>query len=132
MIVADASVVLSALLLDGRAGDVARNALLSDDVHAPHLVDVEVTSAIRRRVLAGDLGPDGARASLRDLADLAITRHAHEPLLERVLDLRDSMSAHDASYVALAETLGGAVVTADARLSRAPGARCPVRLLSAS
>ena len=132
MIVADASVVVTALLIAGPTGDVARRALLSDEVHAPHLLDVEATSAVRRRVLAGDLSAADALVSVRDLTDLAITRHAHEPLLERVLALRDAMSAYAASYVALAEVLGGTVLTADARLSRAPGARCPIQLLPTS
>jgi predicted nucleic acid-binding protein len=131
VIVADASVVVAALLVAGPTGDAARGALLADEVHAPHLVDVEVTSAIRRWVLAGRLSVADARASVRDLADLAITRHAHEALLERVLELRDSMSAYDASYVALAEVLSGTVLTADPRLSRASGALCPIQQLTA-
>ena len=62
----------------------------------------------------------------------AITRHAREALLERVLELRDSMSAHDASYVALAEVLGGTVLTAAVCLSRASGARCSIQQVPAS
>ncbi|SDX74459.1 hypothetical protein SAMN05661080_01020 [Modestobacter sp. DSM 44400] len=39
------------------------------------------------------------------------------------------MPAYDASYVALAEVLGCAVLTADARLSRAPGLRCAITVV---
>ncbi len=126
MIVVDASVVIAGLLVSGPAGDTARDALRSQQAHAPHLLDVEATSAIRRWVLSGRLTVDEGRASLRDLRDLAIARHAHDPLLDRALDLRDSVSAYDAVYVALAELLGAPLLTADLRLARAPGVRCAV------
>ena len=132
MIVADASVVVTALLDSGPDGEVARHVLTADEVHAPHLLDVEVTSAIRRWLRSGRLLPVDARAYVRDLTDLAITRHGHETVLERVLELRDSMTAYDGTYVALGELLGATVVTADARLARAPGPRCTIRLLPPS
>ncbi len=128
MIVVDPSGVVSALLVDRPEGDTARQALRSDAAHAPHLLDVEVTSAVRRWVLAGRLTVE-ARSSIRDLADLAIPRHGHEPLLDRVLELRDAVSAYDGTYVALAELLGATVVTGDRRPSRAPGVRCPMTVI---
>ncbi len=130
MIVVDASVVVTGLLVAGPAGDAAREVLQSGPLHAPHLLDVEVASAIRRWVLAGRLPVEHAKMALLDLRDLAADRHAHEPLLDRVLDLRDAISAYDAVYVALAELLGARLVTADHRLARAPGIRCPVTLLA--
>jgi predicted nucleic acid-binding protein len=129
LIVADASVVVTALLADSEEGDAAREALRSEAAHAPHLLDVEVTSAVRGWVLAGRLTVEQARSSIRDLGDLAITRHGHESLLDRVLELRDAVSAYDGTYVALAELLGATVVTGDRRLSRAPGLRCPVSVI---
>jgi predicted nucleic acid-binding protein len=39
------------------------------------------------------------------------------------------LSAHDACYLALAELLGCGLLTADARLSRAPGIRCAVTVV---
>jgi len=131
VIVLDASVAVTGLLVSGPAGDAARDVLRTEPLHAPHLLDVEVTSAIRRWVLFGRLSVEDARMSLRDLRDLAADRHAHEPLLDRALDLRDAVSAYDAVYVALAELLGARLVTADQRLARAPGIRCPVTLLTA-
>jgi predicted nucleic acid-binding protein len=130
LIVVDASAVVAALLVAGPAGDAARDALRSQEAHAPHLLDVEATSAIRRWVLSGRLTVDEARSSIRDLRDLAVARHAHEPLLDRALDLRDAASAYDAVYVALAELLGASLLTADMRLARAPGVRCPVVTVS--
>jgi predicted nucleic acid-binding protein len=130
VIVLDASVVVTGLLVAGPAGDAAREVLRSGPLHAPHLLDVEATSAIRRWVLSGRMSVEDARMSLLDLRDLAADRHAHEPLLDRVLDLRDAVSAYDAVYVALAELLGAGLITADHRLARAPGLRCPVTLLT--
>jgi len=130
LIVLDASVAVTGLLVSGPAGDAARDVLRAEPLHAPHLLDVEVTSAIRRWVLSSRLSVEDARMSLRDLRDLAADRHAHEPLLDRALDLRDAVTAYDAVYVALAELLGARLVTADQRLARAPGIRCPVTLLT--
>ena len=129
MIVVDASVVVTGLLVAGPAGDPARDVLRSQQVHAPHLLDVEATSAVRRWILSGRLSADQARMSLLDLRELAVARHAHEPLLDRVIDLRDAVSACDAMYVALAELLGATLATSDGRLSRAPGVRCTVSLI---
>jgi predicted nucleic acid-binding protein len=126
VIVVDASVVVAALLVAGPAGDAARAVLESDELHAPHLLDVEATSAARRWLLSGQLTADAARLFLADLRALAVARHGHEPLLDRALELRDSLSAYDASYVALAELLDAPLVTVDRRLARAPGLRCPV------
>jgi predicted nucleic acid-binding protein len=60
-----------------------------------------------------------------DSDGLDLQRHAHEPLLDRVWELRHNLSAYDAVYVALAEVLDTRVLTCDGRLARAPGvARC--------
>ena len=53
-----------------------------------------------------------------------------DPLLDRALELRDSMTAHDACYVALAALLDATPMTADLRLARPPGMRCPVVTVS--
>jgi len=131
VIVLDASVAVTGLLVAGSAGDAARDVLRSGPVHAPHLLDVEVASAVRRWVVSGRLSEREARMSLADLRDLAVDRHAHEAFLDRALDLRDSVSPYDAMYVALAELLGAPLVTADQRLARASGIRCTVLLLPA-
>jgi len=60
---------------------------------------------------------------------LAITRHSTFPMLDRVWELRDNLTAYDAAYVALAEAFDCPLVTADARISRAPGLRCSVTVL---
>ena len=68
---------------------------------------------------------DGCRA-LRQWASLGVSRFSERGLLDRVWELRDNMSAYDATYVASAETLNCELVTPDARLARAPGPRCPM------
>jgi predicted nucleic acid-binding protein len=128
LIVVDASVVVTALLVHGREGDAAREVLLEEELHAPHLLDVEAASAVRRWVLRGQLAADTAGSTLDDLRDMAVSRHGHDLLLGRILELRDSVSAYDGCYVALAELLDAPLVTADVRLSRAPGLRCRVLL----
>jgi len=129
LIVVDASALLPALLDVGAAGALARERLLAHDLHVPELADVEVLSAVRRQVLAGALTPGRGAQALEDYAALHLERYPHLPLLPRAWQLRDAVSAYDAQYVALAELLGVALVTADARLSRAPGVRCEVDLL---
>ncbi|GAC1388011.1 MAG: PIN domain-containing protein [Marmoricola sp.] len=125
MIVVDASAGLSALLNDGPA----RRSLAAQQLHAPHLIDTEITSALRRRVATQRLAADIGWTLLATWRRLGVTRYPGYGLLDRVWELRDNFSASDASYVALAELLDCDVVTADVRLSRAPGIRCPVRVV---
>lgn len=125
MIVVDASAALSALLNAG----LARRALASEQLHAPHLIDSEVASGLRRRVAAQQLGADAGWAALDAMRRLGMTRYPVFALLDRVWELRDNLSAYDASYVALAELLDCNLLTADARLGRAPGIRCPITVV---
>lgn len=125
MIVVDASAALSALLNAGPA----RQALSSDQLHAPHLIDSEVANGLRRQVLADRLGTAGASRALDVWRRLGTVRHPALPLLDRVWQLRDNLSAYDATYVALAESLGCELLTADGRMARAPGLQCPVTVV---
>ncbi|MGL5824499.1 MAG: type II toxin-antitoxin system VapC family toxin [Nocardioides sp.] len=131
MIVPDASVVVAALLSTGGAGALARERLRQDpELHVPHLLDVEVTAALRRRVRLGLTDANTAAEVLGDLVGLAAMRWDHEPLLRRVWELRENVTAYDACYVALAEILDAPLVTSDIRLAHAPGLRCAVHVLS--
>jgi predicted nucleic acid-binding protein len=122
VIVLDASAVVE-LLLDTPAGQqvAARIADPAVSVHVPHLVDVEVTQVLRCYVRDGDLDATRAGLALDDLRALDLQRHAHEPLLDRVWELRHNLSAYDAVYVALTEVLDAVLLTCDGRLARAPG-----------
>ena len=130
MLVVDASVLATALADDGADGDTARGRLRGEDLAAPELIDLEVVSVLRRQLSAGRLDARRARLALDDLLELPIQRVPHRPLLRRCWELRDNLTVYDAAYVALAEALGAPLVTADARLSKAPGVRCAVEVLS--
>lgn len=125
MIVVDASTALSALLNAGPA----RESLANEQMHAPHLVDSEVASGLRRHVASGRISPIDGWTALDTWRHLGLTRYGTHGLLERIWALRDNLSAYDAGYVALAESLDCTLVTADARISRAPGIRCPITVV---
>jgi predicted nucleic acid-binding protein len=125
VIVVDASAAVSALLNAGPA----RRALAEEQVHVPHLIDPEVANALRRGVATSRIEPGDAWNALDRWRRLGVSRYAICHLLERVWELRENLSAYDASYVALAESLDCALLTADVRLSRAPGLRCPVTVV---
>ena len=125
MIVVDASAAVSALLNAGSA----RTLLGAEQLHVPHLIDTEITSVLRRHVARQELPPDDGWTAVDTWRRLGIIRHPVFALLDRVWELRENLSAYDATYVALAEALDCAFVTADARLSRAPDVRCPITVL---
>jgi len=131
MIVLDASALVE-LLLGTKAGRGIAERIADPelDLHVPHLADVEVAQALRRYVREGELDSSSGAAALENLQALDIERHPHEPLLERVWALRNNLTAHDAVYVALAEALDATLLTCDARLARAPGARGRVVFVS--
>lgn len=130
MIVLDASAAVDWLeWREPVASQVEQRLLAADGVHVPHLWLVEVAQVLRRHVLAGALAADRGLAALRAADELAAARHPHEPLAERVWQLRANLSAYDAVYVALAEALGATLVTSDARLAGAPGTTATVDVL---
>jgi predicted nucleic acid-binding protein len=131
LIVSDASVIAPALGDDGADGDRARARLAGEQIAVPALVDLEVTSVLRRAVLSGGMDDRRAAQALADLVALPLRRAWHTPLLPRVWELRANLTPYDAAYVALAEALKSPLITADARLARAAGPRCEIELLSA-
>jgi len=135
MLIVDASAIGDLLLRRPIGKVVARHLREAEfDLHAPHLMDVEVLSALRRVVATGETTPERADEAVADLLDLPIERYAHEPLVWRIWELRHNLSAYDAVYVALAEAIveGGApLLTADIRLARAVGAHTDLRVILA-
>lgn len=130
MLIVDASVLVPALVDDTSVGDRARARLHGEQIRAPALIDIEVVSAVRRLVARGQLDARRAALAVDDLAELSFERAPHLPLLPRVWVLRDNLTAYDAAYIALAEALDVELLTADARLARAPGIRCTVSVVS--
>jgi len=128
--VVDASACYLAVADDGLPGNDARLRLRGHDLQAPHLVDLEVLSVLRRETLRGALTRSRADEAVADLARMAISRYSHSLLAPRIWALKDNLTPYDAAYVALAEVLGLPLLTADRRLANAPGLRCRVELLA--
>ena len=130
MIVVDASAILEALLQ--RAAAAAVEERLFEEglpLHAPHLIDLEATQVLRRYAAAGQIGAVRCRRALDVLRDFPLRRYSHDVLLERVWELRHNLTAYDAAYVALAESLDATLVTRDRRLAIAPGHHARVDLI---
>lgn len=127
--VADASVIVAFLLGDG--SEQEREVMLGE-VHAPGLVDVEVTQTLRGLLRGGKIDLVAAELGRVDLADLRVRRHPDATLLRRAWEIRDVCTTYDGLYAALAEGLDATLLTRDARLARgliaAPRVTCSVRL----
>jgi predicted nucleic acid-binding protein len=121
VIVVDASALLEALLRRQAAEAVERRLFASGEtLHAPHLLDLEVAQVLLRRyALMREIDERRGRQALADLADFPLRRYPHDFLLPRIWDLRDNLTAYDAAYVALAETLHAPLLTRDQRLAAA-------------
>lgn len=131
MIVVDASALLEFLLQTPVGARVeARLFRDEDDIHAPHLVDVEVAQGLRRLVRGGEVSPVRAAEALVDLGDLDLHRHPHLDLLTRAWKLRENLTVYDAMYVVLAEALGATVITCDEAIGSAPGHRARVEVVN--
>jgi predicted nucleic acid-binding protein len=131
VIVVDASALLEFLLQTSIGIRVEARLLRdNDELHAPHLVDVEVVQGLRRLVRMGEVSSARADEAIADLADLDLHRHLHVDLLSRAWKLRDNVSAYDAMYVALAEAIDSPLVTCDGPLANAPGHRARVEVIA--
>ena len=129
VIVTDAGVLVAVFVDDGTWGEMARARVRNEDLAAPELIDLEVTSALRGLLRVGKVNEFRARLALADLRRLPLRRASHQGLVTRCWELRDNLTAYDASIVALAELLGATLVTTDVRLARAPQIMCSVELL---
>jgi predicted nucleic acid-binding protein len=130
LIVIDASALLEMLLRTDRADRLIERAFEeSEQMHAPQLLDIEITQVLRRLVRQKEITGARAQQVLDDLANLPIERHEHQALVPRIWQLRDSLSAYDGAYVALAEALAAPLLTCDAKLSGAHGHRARIELV---
>ena len=123
-LVLDASVAVASLVDAGDRGRWARAIVSDGHLVAPHLLPAEVSSTLRRLVLGGTIAAPTAGAALRDLTDLGIQLYPFEPFADRVWALRETVTAYDAWYVALAEASDALLATLDDRLIGAAGPRC--------
>jgi predicted nucleic acid-binding protein len=131
VIVVDTSAAIAALAAWPPVEDLVGRLQDDGDLHAPHLIDVEVIHALRRLIAARELTEDRAADVRSDFADLAIVRYAHHPLADRMWELRRNLTAYDAAFVALAEALGASLVTCDGRLARAGGHQAQIEVFRA-
>lgn len=129
-LVVDASALVWATLGTTPAAAEFRRRLASEVCHAPHLIDAEAGSVLRRRVGRGELLGEAGLALLA--ASASLIDHRHEmtgDLAAAAWALRDNVSFYDALYATLARALECPLVTADARLLRAPALPCAVELV---
>lgn len=129
MIVIDSSALLEFLLATPRGLRVAaRITGPGETLHAPHLIDLELLSTMRK------LERQGATAATARLFAMApsvpIVRYPHTPLWTRIWRLRGNLTAYDAAYVALGESLSAPLVTCDARIAATPGHSATIELIA--
>jgi predicted nucleic acid-binding protein len=128
--VIDASALLEVLLATEVGERVsARVYRDGETLHAPQLLDLEIVHVLRRGCLIGKLQPSRAAEALADLSDLRLVRYPHQPYIPRIWQLRHSLTAYDAAYVALAEALDAPLITRDGRLASSHGHRANIEVL---
>jgi predicted nucleic acid-binding protein len=129
MIVLDASAALAIFFGEPAAEELKERLIEArGTLCAPHLIDLEVAQVCRRFLLAGEIDSERCENALAALRDFGLQRFSHLPLLPRVMELRQNMTAYDAAYVALAERLEAVIVTTDRKYSRAPGHHAKVEV----
>lgn len=131
MIVLDTSAAIELLLALPLAGQVQQHLEAQNwQIAAPQLLSIEILQVLRRRVQAGYNSIEEAEQAISIFSDLGIRLFDHAPLLARIWRLRDTVTAYDAAFVALAEGLDVPLLTADARLAHAPGHGAVVQLVA--
>jgi predicted nucleic acid-binding protein len=130
VIVVDASAVVAVLAVDAAVPGL-RDRLDNDELHAPHLVDIELLHALRRMVNTGQMNAQRAEVARVHFGELALTRYPHHPLASRIWELRQNVTAYDAAYVALSEALDVPLITCDARLAASTGHHARIELFTA-
>ena len=129
MIVLDASAAVDWLLQTSAGLRIdTRIFAPAESLHAPHLIDLEVAQVLRRLVRDGTIAAQRGDQAIQDLQDLRITRYPHFVFLSDIWRLRNNLSAYDAAYVALAESLGAILISRDSRLVSASSRRIKVEL----
>lgn len=130
MLIVDTSAILEALAARGPAPGLIERLADDGDLHAPHLIDTEVLHALRRMSMRDEISEERAADARSDFADTALVRYPHQPLSDRVWELRHNLTVYDATFVALAEVLSAPLVTCDARLASARGHDAHIELFN--
>jgi predicted nucleic acid-binding protein len=130
LIVVDASALLEVLLRTKAAEEAETWLFGGSTLHAPHLLDLEITQVLRRYVQRGELRSGRAAEALEDLAAFRIERYPHHLFIQRIWSLRENATAYDACYLALAEAIDAPLLTSDRRLATVPGHAAVVTVLA--
>jgi predicted nucleic acid-binding protein len=121
-------IVDAGTIVDSLTGGLYPDELGADELAAPHLLDSEVLGALRGLVHRGELTAGQGDDAVAAFTELSITRWPADWLRARIWALRDTLTAYDATYVALAETLEATLITTDTRLAAAPGPTCRIEV----
>lgn len=122
MIVLDASAAIEWLLQSSTGVKIDQRIFsASESLHAPHLLDIEVAQVLRRYVRDKMITAQRGQEALEDFGDLPLSRYPHDFLIPRIWELRATLTAYDAAYVALAELLDAPLLTCDGKIASAPG-----------
>jgi predicted nucleic acid-binding protein len=124
VIVIDASLLVALVSGDPRADAVSARLAgwleSGEELHAPALTPFEVANGLTRLVATGSMPDDRVEPAWLAVQELPVTYHPlRDGLLVVSLARRlERQSAYDASYLALAQELGGTCWTLDGRLVR--------------
>jgi predicted nucleic acid-binding protein len=129
MLIVDASCLFEVVAGTSRSDPIRRRLAAEGDNAAPHVIDVEVFSTIRRELMRSKLDVTAASQAVSDLRDWPIERFGHGGMLDRAWELQPNVRGWDAMYVVLAEAFDATLITMDARLARASGPRCHIEVL---
>lgn len=122
MIVLDTSAAIELLLkLPKSALVVEQLDKFGWQIAAPELLTIESLQVLRRRVANGLTNLVSAEEALELLNLINISYYEHQMLADRIWELKDNLTAYDATFVALAEALNAVLLTADERMANAPG-----------
>lgn len=124
MSVLDASTVVEVVINGPLAGSIRQTlAGLEDSFIAPHLIDIEVMSALRRLAAEKRIESHRFEAFRASLEMFPLVRYSPTPLLLRIWELRHNFTCYDATYIALAEATDSTLYTCDAKLKKGHRAR---------
>jgi predicted nucleic acid-binding protein len=130
LIVVDASALYESIIETPHSAAIVRRIFgQNETLHAPHLIDLEIANTLRRYVLKRELSQDDADQAMGDLASIQLIRYPHTVLIARVWELRNNLTAYDASYVALSERLNAPLLTRDTALAAVRGHRARIELM---
>jgi predicted nucleic acid-binding protein len=100
-----------------------------ETIHVPHVLDLEVLQALRRYSQAARISALRAEQRLSYYRSMPLNRYPHDILAPRIWALRHNLTAYDASYIALAESLDAPLITCDRAFAAASGHTARILLL---